>query len=76
VEALPEGGGARRKLAGLLRFGEITVDSSHTAMLRHSFALALPSVDDEASEWLQAFDAALEIIVQEPVVYLMGRRIA
>jgi hydrogenase-4 component J len=75
ITAFPKGGAASRKFSGLLRFGEIVVDSSHTAMLRGSIAEALRSVDAEASTWLCDFDAALGVIEQEPVVYLMGKRL-
>jgi hypothetical protein len=44
-------------------------------MLRASTAEVLRSADAETSAWLHAFDAALDVIVQEPVVYLMGKRL-
>ena len=42
-------------------------------MLKASIAGALPTVKTEASAWLRGLDAALDIIEQEPVVYLMGK---
>lgn len=76
LEAFPEGAEAHRKLDGLLRFGEIVVDSTHTAMLKPAIAEALQLVDsDEASAWLHGLDAALDAIVQEPVMYLVGKRL-
>jgi hydrogenase-4 component J len=74
LAALPENGEARRKLAGLLRFGEIVVDKSHTAKLRSDIAAARPSAPADVAGWLGDFDRSLEAIEQEPVIYLMGRR--
>jgi hydrogenase-4 component J len=75
ITAFPQDGAASRKLSGLLRFGEIVIDRSHTAMLRRSIAQVLASVDADASTWLCDLDAALGVIEQEPVVYLMGKRL-
>lgn len=74
LAALPEDGEARRKMAGLLRFGEITVDRSHTALLRPVLHAAAVSASAEVAAWLQDFDRSLAAIEQEPVIYLMGRR--
>jgi hydrogenase-4 component J len=74
LAALPEEGGARRKLAGLLRFGEITVDCSHIAMLRPAVAAAAETAPDDVAAWLHAFDGSLVAIEREPAIYLMGRR--
>lgn len=70
----PEGGEARRKLAGVLRFGEIQVDKSHTGMLLSAIDEALPTADPEAAEWLNGLGVSLAAIRQEPAIYLMGRR--
>lgn len=75
LETLPEGGEARRKLAGLLRFGEIMVDKSHTAMLKQAFAAAAPAASEEVASWMSEFTNSLNAIEQEPVIYLMGRRL-
>jgi hydrogenase-4 component J len=76
LAALPVEGEARRKLAGLLRFGEITVDRSHTSLLRGAIAEAVLSAPDEVSAWLREFDISLAAIEQEPAIYLMGRRLS
>ncbi|PKU22361.1 formate hydrogenlyase maturation HycH family protein [Telmatospirillum siberiense] len=76
LASLPSDGEARRKMAGLLRFGEITVDRSHTAMLRPAVAQARIGAEPEAAAWLDGFDASLAAIEQEPVIYLMGRRLS
>lgn len=76
LAALPEEGEARRKLAGLLRFGEITVDRSHTNLLRSAIALAVTTAPEEVSAWLRELDVSLAAIDQEPAIYLMGRRVS
>ncbi|MDR3535821.1 MAG: formate hydrogenlyase maturation HycH family protein [Acetobacteraceae bacterium] len=76
VATFPEGSEARRKLTGLLRFGEIVVDSSHTRMLKVAIDEVLASADAEVAVWLRALDTALDAIEQEPVMYLMGKRMA
>lgn len=76
LAALPEDGEARRKLGGLLRFGEITVDKSHTGLLRSMIAEVAPTASAEVSSWLRDLDVSLAAIDQEPAIYLMGRRVA
>lgn len=76
IEAFPAGGEVRRKLAGLPRFGEITVDRSHTALLRPAIAAALPAAANEVADWLRELDVSLAAIEREPAIYLMGRRAA
>jgi hydrogenase-4 component J len=77
VAAMPEGSEARRKLGGLLRFGEIAVDSSHTRMLKAAIGKAVGGgLDADAAEWLLALDTVLSAIEQEPVMYLMGRHLS
>lgn len=76
LDAFPEDGEARRKLAGLPRFGEITVDRSHTALLRPAIAAAQVSAPAEVAAWLRDFDGSLAAIEREPVIYLMGKRLS
>ncbi len=76
LAALAPSGDAHRKLTGLLRFGEIVIDRSHVAMLRAAIPEALRRTDMEASAWLRGLDEALDVIVEEPVVYLMGRHLS
>jgi hydrogenase-4 component J len=73
VERLPAGE-ARRKLEGLHRFGEITVDRSHTRLLNSAFAGIRAGLDAETGEWIDAFNRALAAIEAEPAIYLMGRK--
>ncbi len=74
LASLPQDGEARRKLAGLLRFGEITVDKSHTEILRPAIALAAGSASEAVAAWLRELDDSLAAIDREPAIYLMGRR--
>lgn len=73
VAALPEGE-ARRKLDGLRRFGEVSIDKSHTAALLEAFAAAAARLDDEARTWTDRLVQALLAIEREPAITLMVRR--
>jgi hydrogenase-4 component J len=73
VAALPAGE-ARRKFEGIGRFGEITVDRSHTRLLGGAIAEVRGSVDEDLGAWFDGFTAALAAIDREPAIYLMGRR--
>ncbi|ATG15974.1 hydrogenase maturation peptidase HycI [Providencia alcalifaciens] len=73
VNALPEGE-ARRKLQGLITFGEINIDSTHTNML----ALALDDFAKDSDSPYQAWSATLIQLLgeieQEPAIYLIVKR--
>lgn len=74
--ALVEEEQARRKMLGVMTFGEIVIDASHTALLTRAFA---PLADDATSAWQARsiqFIHLLDEIVQEPAIYLMARKIA
>ncbi|NNU03291.1 hydrogenase 4 assembly chaperone HyfJ [Escherichia coli] len=74
--ALVEEEQARRKILGVMTFGEIVIDASHTALLTRAFA---PLADDAMSAWQARsiqFIHLLDEIVQEPAIYLMARKIA
>lgn len=75
LAALPAAGAARRKLAGLLTFGEIAVDKSHVALLRPALAQARAGTADAVAAWMDGFDLSLAAIEREPAIYLMGRRL-
>lgn len=74
ISHLPQDGEAYRKLEGVLKWGEIMIDSTHTQLL----ALAL----DRASEgflpqqrlWSASLLQALHAIELEPAMYLMVKR--
>ncbi len=72
--ALPQGE-ARRKLEGLERFGEITVDRTHTHLLAPALAGIREDLGDDARAWIDQFSEALAAIDAEPAIYLMGRRL-
>ncbi len=72
IAQLPPGE-ARRKLEGLDRFGEITVDRTHTRLLGSAFAGVRDRLDTETAEWVDRFNGALAAIEAEPAIYLMGR---
>ncbi|POT60021.1 formate hydrogenlyase maturation protein HycH [Citrobacter amalonaticus] len=66
---------ARRKMAGVLTFGEIVIDATHTSMLTHAFASL---ADDGAAPWKALsiqFIHLLDDIVREPAIYLMAKKI-
>ncbi|QCE34499.1 formate hydrogenlyase maturation protein HycH [Acetobacteraceae bacterium] len=74
IEKLPEGETARRKLEGLLKFGEIIIDSTHI----HPLALALDRAMDKMTEqekgWAKALINLLGMIDAEPSIYFIVRR--
>lgn len=76
LSAFPEESEARRKLSGVLKFGEIQVDKTHTRMLQAAIDEALPDADPEVAEWLTGLGGSLAAIRQEPAIYLMGRHVS
>ncbi|TCV99259.1 formate hydrogenlyase maturation HycH family protein [Biostraticola tofi] len=74
VAQLPSGGAARRKLEGLGRFGEICIDSTHTHLLATALSKAAPLLTDEQQSWSQRLIDLLQLIENEPAIYLMVRR--
>ncbi|MFC3396127.1 formate hydrogenlyase maturation HycH family protein [Brenneria rubrifaciens] len=73
IAQLPEGE-AKRKMAGLLKFGEITIDISHTRLLGHAFGTLRAEQDDYAA-WTQTLLAYLGAIERETALYLMVKRL-
>lgn len=73
VQALPEGE-ARRKLQGLITFGEINIDATHTNML----ALALDGFAKDPHSpyqgWSETLIRLLGEIEREPAIYLIVKR--
>ncbi|WP_372395858.1 formate hydrogenlyase maturation HycH family protein [Azospirillum sp. HJ39] len=66
---------AHRKLSGLLRFGEITVDITHARPLMAAIETVLPTAPPDVAAWLDRLRSALDAIRREPAIYLMGRRL-
>ncbi|MGL4858633.1 MAG: formate hydrogenlyase maturation HycH family protein [Enterobacteriaceae bacterium] len=78
LELLPAGE-ARRKMQGVLTFGEITIDSTHTSLLGAALApLCDKDASDRASppwdEWSRTLMQLLQAIVSEPALYLIVKR--
>lgn len=74
IAQLPEGGEARRKMEGLLKFGEITIDSSHVQLLAQAWAAIGEGLTEAQSEWTQILMKTLHAIEKEPAIYLIVRR--
>ncbi|RLM23891.1 formate hydrogenlyase maturation protein HycH [Brenneria alni] len=67
-------GEAKRKMAGLLKFGEITIDSGHTQLLGRAFG-SLPAGQDNYPDWTKTLLDYLAAIEQETALYLMVKRV-
>jgi len=65
---------ARRKLAGVQRFGEINIDSSHTHCLARALHGAREMMNLQQQGWSDALIALLQQIENDPAMYLMVRR--
>lgn len=74
INCLPENGEAYRKLAGVQRFGEINIDSSHTHLLALALRDARPTMNAEQQGWSDTLIALLTQIEYDPAMYLMVRR--
>jgi len=70
VEHLPEGEG-RRKLEGLLRFGEIEIAAPHAPKLREALMLGQVGMSEREILWTQDLVNMLLAIEDEPALYLM-----
>lgn len=73
IARLPEGE-ARRKLEGLHKFGEITIDASHTQLLGAALGPLQDRLPAAEAEWTRQLLRALQAIEAEPAMYLMVRR--
>ncbi|MDH2998549.1 formate hydrogenlyase maturation protein HycH [Pasteurellaceae bacterium LFhippo2] len=73
VQSFPEGD-ARRKLAGLIRFGEIVIDSSHVNLLARALDENKPNMTELHREWAEILLDTLASIQKEPVMYIMVKR--
>lgn len=67
-------GEARRKLEGVLKFGEIMIDSTHTHLLAAALDHAMPRFSDPESAWARTLIGQLAAIDAEPAMYLMVKR--
>jgi hydrogenase-4 component J len=66
-------GEARRKLEGLLRFGEIEITAGHTRPLREAFDATMGDMSTTEADWTTQVDKMLQAIDEEPAIYLMVR---
>jgi hypothetical protein len=73
LDTLPEGE-ARRKLAGVLRFGEIMIDASHASMLAQALTQSVGVMTAEQRGWSDKLMSALAAMHAEPALYLMVKR--
>lgn len=73
VESFPEGE-AKRKFAGLMKFGEIVIDSSHVNLLAKAIDENRPNFALEHQKWADILMDTLASIQREPVMYIMVKR--
>jgi hydrogenase-4 component J len=70
IEELPEGE-ARRKMAGLLKFGEIFIDSTYVDMLGGAWSEIKHRLGEPFKGLTGGFLEILAAIAKEPAMYLM-----
>jgi hydrogenase-4 component J len=70
LELLPQGE-ARRKMTGLLTFGEIHIDATHAGCLGKTLTEALPGMPEPYKALSEQLLGHLADIVREPALYLM-----
>jgi hydrogenase-4 component J len=69
---LPECNG-RKKMEGLLEWGEIELNSSHANDLLSMFRTALPRMNASELNWSNQIMRCMQQMVEEPAYYLMIR---
>ncbi len=72
---IPEGIG-RRKLAGLLKWGEIEINQSHASDLVPILKDSLSGMDVAETRWTGTLIQCLQKMIEEPALYLMVRKTA
>jgi len=72
LAGLPHGEG-RRKLEGLLRFGEIEITAGHTRLLREALDATRAAISSTEAGWTAQVKEMLQAIDEEPAIYLMVR---
>jgi hypothetical protein len=72
LSRLPKGE-ARRKLEGLLRYGEIEISAAHTRLLREALDAGAGAMSATETAWTARLSEILRAIDQEPTIYLMVR---
>ncbi len=74
IDRLPAGVG-RHKLEGLLKWGEIEINSSHTRELLPAIDAGLPQMSETEAQWAGVLVQCLQKMVEEPALYLMVRKV-
>ncbi|MCL1074099.1 formate hydrogenlyase maturation HycH family protein [Shewanella dokdonensis] len=74
LDAIPDEP-ARQKLAGIPKYGEIVINSTHVVMLAEGLAAMRGDVDDEILHWRDQLMTMLEMIQNEPAIHLIVRRL-
>ena len=67
-------GEARRKFAGLMKFGEIVIDSSHVNLLAKAMDENKANFAPQYQQWVEILMDTLASIQREPVMYIMVKR--
>jgi hypothetical protein len=67
-------GEARRKLEGVLRFGEIEITAGHTRLLGKAFDAGMAAMSATEAGWTALVQQMFQAIDEEPAIYLMVRR--
>lgn len=73
--ALLEEGDARRKMQGVLTFGEIVIDASHINLLAPAFAELARTAQAPWRGWSRQLLHHLKDMAHEPALYLLVRRL-
>ena len=73
VQSFPKGE-ARRKFAGLMKFGEIVIDSSHVNLLAKAMDENKANFAPQYQQWVEILMDTLASIQREPVMYIMVKR--
>lgn len=73
VSEFPEGE-AKRKFSGLIKFGEIVIDSSHVNLLAKALDENRGNFSPEHQKWVEILMDTLASIQREPVMYIMVKR--
>jgi formate hydrogenlyase maturation protein HycH len=72
IALLPEGT-ARRKLEGVLKWGEIEINRSHIGDLLPALKTALSQMSSAQAQWSSVLIQSFQSMVEEPAFYLMVR---
>src|SRR3990170_5881477 len=73
IDLFPEGSG-RHKLEGLLKWGEIEVNRSHTRELLPLLNGSLDLSNSSQKKWTNLLIQQLNLMEKEPAIYLMLRK--